>query len=176
MCTSSATDYKSNKSLKLCKLRPRSIAVTSHTRPSLFSACNTENWDKATCAPWPRTAHYQIKVFFYSTYIWSLSPHFYTRIVCLISSLWIPDSKPHHHFQIPKPCSLFCDKFNLIQQQLQNISGMDELLSGKQATIHSLDGETIQGAITGYKVCGKIVIMYMCTHVLALHFILYMSS
>ncbi len=56
--------------------------------------------------------------------------HLLFHSVDLLSSVWVAGSKPHV-YTIPDPCTVFSAKFNHIQEQLQDISGMDELLSGQ---------------------------------------------
>lgn len=52
--------------------------------------------------------------------------------VDLFTKMWSPSSitSPAHQFTISKPCPTFSQKYDKIQDQLQAISGVDELLSG----------------------------------------------
>ena len=65
-------------------------------------------------------------------YVLNMRNHIFTTLptVGLMSSQWHND-KTVRVWKIPKPCQVFCDKFDKIQDQLQSISCMDELLSGK---------------------------------------------
>lgn len=51
-------------------------------------------------------------------------------IVLLLSELWTTHKKPSTTYTILHPSAVFSAKFNHIQEQLEAISGMDELLSG----------------------------------------------
>lgn len=53
--------------------------------------------------------------------------------VDLMSAQWRRD-KSVKLWQIPRPCEIFRQKYDLVQEQLQNISCMDDLLSGKLQT------------------------------------------
>lgn len=53
-----------------------------------------------------------------------------TSTVGLMSSQW-SSSGTVQIWKIPKRCEVFSEKFDKIQDQLQSISCMDELLSGK---------------------------------------------
>lgn len=44
--------------------------------------------------------------------------------------LWTPSALPIHNYIIPHPCESFSKKYDAIQEQIQAISGVDELLSG----------------------------------------------
>lgn len=52
--------------------------------------------------------------------------------VGLMSALWQND-KSVKVWTLPRPCAVFRSKYDDIQEQLQTISYMDELLSGKSA-------------------------------------------
>ena len=66
-----------------------------------------------------------------------LDPHIILYcIVLLLTELWTTDKKPTTVFTIPQPSIVFSIKFNLIQGQLEAISGMDELLSGYIQLVH----------------------------------------
>lgn len=54
----------------------------------------------------------------------------YIFIVGLMSSLW-RDNKSVRTWKITRPCSVFRQKYDHIQDHLQWISCMDDLLSGK---------------------------------------------
>jgi len=49
--------------------------------------------------------------------------------VGLMSALWRSE-KAVKYWKIPKQCRVFSKKYDLIQDQLQSISCMDDLLSG----------------------------------------------
>ena len=55
--------------------------------------------------------------------------HASTSTVDLMSALWRND-KSVKVWKIPKPCDVFRAKYDSIQENLQNISCMDDLLSG----------------------------------------------
>ena len=57
-------------------------------------------------------------------------------IVGLLGSLW-RDDKSVKLWKIPKPCETFSKKYDYVQQQLQEISCMDDLLSGKSNFIYN---------------------------------------
>ena len=57
----------------------------------------------------------------------------YSNAVNLFTKLWSPSPQPSHQFTIPESCGTFSKKYDTIQEQLQIISGVDELLSGIHA-------------------------------------------
>ena len=57
--------------------------------------------------------------------------------VCLLKKMWSPTNSPTHQLTIPKPCETFSKKYDTIQDQLRAISGVDELLAGRQFTLQT---------------------------------------
>ena len=65
-------------------------------------------------------------------------------IVSLFAKLWKDEKKPVHNFTITKPClKTFSDKYDRIQQQLEEIAGTDDLLSGIVIAMFTLYGNFV---------------------------------
>ena len=64
---------------------------------------------------------------------WSLIPRFFTYTVKLLADLWLTgggDKPAVRVWTLPQHCSEFQSKFDSIQEQLEDLCGMDDLLTG----------------------------------------------
>ena len=54
----------------------------------------------------------------------------YTPTVGLMTALWVPDHTIRK-WNLPRPCATFSTKYDKVQEQIMQISCMDDLLCGE---------------------------------------------
>ena len=52
-------------------------------------------------------------------------------IVGLLSTLWVSDSTVRKWI-LPRPCEVFCNQYNTVNEKIKKISCMDDLISGEK--------------------------------------------